>query len=350
MEHTFEKELFKVVTKDLDKIQSKYSYFNTSLKELTVDNEIKLNIGSDIYKFTSSSFKRFCKVLGIPSPFVKHIPIDLFQTNVDRLKEEYDIPIKVCHRNGVFVNLLPMKKKSHFQNISSDMLVEYFNSDLYEIAEMRIGDFGTSIDVLFKDLGEFEVKKGEVVSFGYRLDNPFTMLDVKLNMNIFMRQLVCTNGMVIDKSFGSGSVNLQKVFEKEEDYLDAFKNNIDMSIGTDFNASTISKMFVDMTNTYVKYRFLKTIFGKLKNVSDDFLKNVTKVDLSVEEEKIFYSNKFREDEAEDSDFQFFDLIYNITDKAKSLDVYDKMNMEAYASKIISLYNKQLLLYSKKEEE
>ena len=202
-----EKDIFKS-EKDLQKIQQiqqQYEYGETSLSEIHMNKEGILRLNGDEYQGTELFFRNFYHLLNIPYPFAKSIPSDLIVHNTEVLNDEFNKPVRFVHRDGTLINIQQSVKRNgnplHFQPIDTSNLLEYFNTDNFDIKNSYIGDYGAVIDITHKDLGDFSVNENGKIEIGYRLKNPFTFTDNRLNMSLFLWQQVCTNGMVMGRQY-----------------------------------------------------------------------------------------------------------------------------------------------------
>lgn len=328
----------KIEKNELYNVQNNYDSFQCELKDIVLDDKLNVGVNNNNYYFTDFSFSTFCKVHKIPSPFVNLIPMDLFLHNIDRLKKELNDIVYISYRknDNAIVNIVKMKK-SHFQVISSDNMLEYFGSDRYDMFELKAGDFGCIADIIHADLGKVEVRKGDIINFGYRLENPFTRISNALIMSLYANQVVCSNGMVLPKDLLHTSVNLTKILGEESDYLDLFRNKIDNEIGVKYYAETFENILKGMLEMKIKYRWLKSIIPMLNKYN--LIKSVLKIDW--DEDKKIYMEKFRNDEMGDSDYTFFEVLYGATEQAKSLTkIYEKNMLESESSKIFQLFKNQ----------
>lgn len=331
---------------ELKEVQSKYQYTDTELRTVSFNEDMTGNLG-DIgdLKFTESGFKSILKLLKIPSAFVKKIDYPTFMYNVEQLKTQYNVPIKYVTRDNTVVNAVSIAgKKSHFQIVDSTEILEYFRGDNFRLVDYRVGDNGASMDIIHNNLSHINVDKLGRIDFGYRIENPFTLNSDKMVANLFAQQLVCENGMVISKNLMNSKVDLRKLLEDEQQYVDTLKNNLDNNIGKFYTAKNMIKTFEGMANTKIKYKFLKPIMSKVKGINDNFFKSIFGYDPSVDKDDVqYFRDKFNNEEYNASDFLYFDVMYNITDKCKTLPLIDRQNLEDYSSTLIKYHDHQLEL-------
>ena len=340
-----EKELFKFEKdlQEISKIQQKYEYGETGLAEIHMNEEMEISMNGEIYKGTELFYKNFYHLLNIPYPFAQSIPSDLIVHNTERLNDEFNRPVRFVHRDGTLINIQHSIQRNgdrlHFQTVDTSNLLEYFNTDNFDIKNVYVGDYGSVIDVIHKDLGDFSVNELGKIEVGYRLKNPFTFTNNRLGMSLYLFELVCSNGMVLGKEYANVTLSLNKKLGDELSYVERFKNNIDMSISKGYSLKGISEIYSEMSKTNIKYRWLKPIFGKIRNYDRELFHNVFSV--NWDEEKEYYKEKFEKYEDEDSEFKYFDTIFGITKEAQKESGYlDKLYLEEYNSNIINLFNKQ----------
>lgn len=358
-------DLYKVCTtlEEVSDLQNKYKYFEAPIKNFSVLDDyffgIKLadefsDIPNTALDTTVQGMASFCDILHIPYPFAQYIPIELFQVNVNRLKETEKI-VRVCYRDNVVVNMIDLTEKSkklNVQTVETSELLEYFNNEeKYKFTELRVGDWGAVIDMIHYDLGKVKDK----IEIGYRIINPFTMLDNCLRMSL-LTYIPSGGKVTLPKDFGKVnlplSTNNEKKIKDSQFYTDTFKNKIDEWIGAKYSLGNITDMFVNLDTKSIKYRFLRLVFNKVKSFDEDMFKRTFEVDW--EKEKDFYKEKFDHNEAVDSPYIYGDVIKDLALEAKKLGILRSLELESYFSKAINLMRKQDDLYPieerKNEEE
>jgi len=114
--------------------------------------EIKVNdngtiTDNEVHNITEYGFENLCKILGIPHPFAKKIPLDLLFTNIIRLQQEKrDVEVVLLFReNGDVANITtsPYKEVSSFEVLS--MLADKSNISHIDVCE-TILNIGFSFD------------------------------------------------------------------------------------------------------------------------------------------------------------------------------------------------------------
>lgn len=333
---------------EIERIQNLYETEELNLHDINVNSNMEITIGeSEKMQGTEDFYQSFYNLLGIPYPFTRKIPNDLLLTNIERLEQEFNRPVKIVRRGDVLVNVVNnMNKKGQplfFQEINSSLMMDNFMSDSFEMKNSYAGDYGLVLDVVHKDLGEGKLKYevGDTINIGYRLRNPFTMFENKLSMSLYVNQLSCENGMVMGKDFGGVSLSLNKNIGDEETFLQRFRTNIDMNISKQYSLNKIIETYQGMINTPIKNRWLKPIMSNVRKVDDDLFTRVFKC--NWDDEKELLQDSFVNNETDDSDYKYFDTLFNITKEAQSETVSNRLFLEEYNSKIINLYKKQLLV-------
>lgn len=343
---------FKPITniKEVEEIQSRYSYDDCMLEDIIMDEGWDIKIKDDNFKGTDDFYINLFKLLNIPYPFTRKIPGDLVVTNVDRLNDEFNTPVTVVRRENTLVNVVKATnnkgKQAFFQKINTGLLLDYFSSENFEMKNCYVGDEGAVIDIIHKDLGQLKLKDrevGDIIDIGYRLTNPFTMFDNSLKMSLYLNQLVCSNGMVVGRDFGGAKLSLNKNLGDEQVFIERFRTNIDHSITKRFTLDELTDLYNRMVQTPIKYRWLKPIISTVKKFGDDFLARVMKIDWEQEGES--YKDNFENEENEDSDFNYFQTIFDLTQQAQNESVVNRLFLEGYNDKIINLFQKQLKITS-----
>jgi hypothetical protein len=342
METTFFKE-----EKDLQKIQeiqNSYDYFSSQLSNITIDEEKNIIIEDEKYKGTELFFESFFKYLRIPYNFANMIPTDLVIENVDRLNDEFNNEMRICKRDNVLVNIEPRINRGqevYRENLDTSNLMEYFSGESFVIKNSYVGDYGAVIDVVHKDLGDFEIDEQGKIQIGYRIKNPFTFTGTAVSTNLLLHQLICSNGMTLSKRYCGVSMNLNKNYGDQETFIERFKNNLDQKIARGYSIEKISDMYRMMAQTDIKYRWLKPIFSAVRNYDPQLFEKV--FNISWEEDGKNYITLFEDNENDDSGYKYFDTIFSLTRNCQKLSHKDRLYFEDYNSNIVKLFEKQVKL-------
>lgn len=331
----------------LDSHFSLYNFRDSELKDFKVENDGKISVkGEGNYEFTPSFLDSFCKLLTIPYSFGKKIPIDLLQFNVDRLKGESKINsnVKFVFRNNILVNVLKTDSNPFFKSLKPSEIISHFNPEKFDITECVMGDYGLTMDVTHKDLSNFEVTKpGDIVSIGYRFSNPFTMFGTTFTAGLYLRQLVCSNGMVANKSIGfkKPSINLRNNLGGDEMYMEAMDKSLRESISKDFSLEKLSTIIKGMLETKIDYRHLQPMLNKVSTYQPEYMTAVFNIDWT--KEKQMYEDLYKSREKDLSTFKYFDVMFKMTQECQKLDLRSKLQIEEYSDTIINSYKHQISL-------
>lgn len=326
---------------DIDKLnsfQNKYSFIDSSLSEISITEDGVFTVGSEQYKYTGPFLNSLSKLLKIPFQYAKQIPVDLLSKNVNRLKGLHNQPIKMCHRNGVMVNTISTKKQSHFQNVLTGDVLEYFNNDSFKINKSIIGDNGAWVDFIHKDLGVVERAKGDIIEIGYRIRNPFTMFGNRLEVLLFANQLVCTNGMTMPRNLFNVGVNLNQVYGEGNEYIERLRNSIDKSISKGYSLNNLADLFLGMSRTNINNQNLKKIFGSWRRTPELNFEYV--FGFNWEEKGKDFMESIKEKDYELSDYCYFDTMYKMTEECQKYDLTTQIKVENYTGNLITMYEKQ----------
>lgn len=352
---------------EAQKIQDIYTYFDANLVDFklvglpeTTDDENedawKILVGGAEHDFTAQFLQSFSALLGIPYAFATHIPVDLLKTNVERLEPIRDCKVKVAVRDNILVNVYAYGKNKKtgsqltFVPLSTSQLMEYFSDEKYKLRTCIVGDFGAVFDVLCADLGEVNLPViKDQVKIGYRIVNPFTMTNDKLQMCLIAEQQ--GNNVLIGLPLKMGSVSQKLTKEFEEDkFFDDFKNKIDKYIAKRYSLEKIETVLKALEDCKIKYRFLGTFFNKMRSTDEGMFEQVTGI-LDWKAEKEIWLEKFEEEEAEDSIYDYHQVMCKmLTYALDELEVTLRMNLEAWMALPMKLNQKQLKLYPKEEKK
>ncbi len=342
-EEIFNKEFSSSV---LDQQFDLYHYEDTELAKFDI-NDVNGNVihGNESYEYTPSFINSFCNILTIPYNFGRKIPIDLFKFNVNRLKNETKINtnVKFVYRDNTLVNIMKTGSNPFFKCIKPSEILTHFGSDKFEIKECAIGDSGFHVDLIHKDLSNFEVTKpGDIVNIGYRFINPFTMFGVNFSAGLYLNQLVCSNGMVANRLLGKRPmISLKNNLGGDEIYMETMEKELRLSVAGGFSLEKTGEIIKGMLNTSINYRHLMPIMNKAATYQPNYINDVFKIDWT--KEKVTYEKLHKDNEKDDSAFKYFDIMFNMTQLAQKLDLRAKLQIEDYADTIIGLYQHQISL-------
>ena len=332
---------------DIEEFQKQYDYKDMVLDQFSVSDNYKLEAPDISLEVTGTGMEAFCNLLKIPYRFGKTIPVDLLQKNVDRLKQPK--PIRIVTRENKLINVVDLEKQPHFRVLNTGQLLEYFRGDKFDVKKAVVGDRGAFIDIIHKDLNHIKMAEvGDIVSFGYRIENPFTLFGTSLRSSLFAEELRCTNGMIMPKDIFSIRLSLRKDYGDEQDYFDRFKNGLDQKIGNSFSLNKLEELFADMSKTKVKNISAGKMFSTLDRLGGEtFASQLLAVNIPeglddkeqyelMREVKKDFTNK----PLVERNVTFFNVMYGLTEKAQTFGLQERLAAEQYSSVLFDLCEKQ----------
>lgn len=323
---------------EIDNLQSKYSYEESLLDKFSVEDDYKITVDNKTMDITEMGMQSFCKILGIPYKFGKKIPIDLLQHNVNRLKSP--TRVRMVMRDNTLVNLMDSEYYPNFRVLNTSQLLEYFSGNNFDIKKIIVGDEGASIDIVHKDLGQVDLEPGNFISFGYRIQNPFTMFDSYLKSSLYADQKVCSNGMVLSRRLFGVNLDLRKDYGDEQDYFDRFKNSLDKKIGRSYNLDQLANIFDEANHTKVRGIMANKMISSIKNIDEPTCYKI--FGFEEKEQEIESRKKFKENPLIETDQTFFNVMYQLTEECQKFGLRERLKAEQYSSTILDLCGQQKL--------
>lgn len=165
--------------------------YETSIGELTVNEDGTLQNG-ELKKTTRSGFESFCKILGIPRPFARQIPLDLLFTNIKRLqKEKASNRVVLLERpEGGVANIV---KAPYTESSYLDFLSHF--SDKPDIKYLEVGEGLASICLSFSET-KFNGVGDDPLFIGTFVHNSI-LQNKSLHMFSGIYRTVCENSFVM---------------------------------------------------------------------------------------------------------------------------------------------------------
>lgn len=163
--------------------------------EFSVDNEKKL--------MTTDALRNYCKLLKIPDPFARLIPLELLADNINTLSNELERSIKYVYRNsdGAIVNVIKDTfTPVAYEDILSKIYFEFLGTNEARIPAVLSTD-GLVLSTSVPIDSDIEVDKGDIISIGKELfmsESGFG--DVKAKVKAL--RLVCSNGATMTNVWG----------------------------------------------------------------------------------------------------------------------------------------------------
>jgi len=215
----------------------------------------RFKLGENDYPTTSWGIKSLCKILKIPDPFAKAIPVDLLKYNIDRLSKVYTVEGGLTVSFDTDGNIVGFTKPSYrpLRNIDllprlADRFKDIENTKVEVSVRNVIASFTN--DMVTEQL---EPVVGDVTKCGVEITNS-ELGDLDAKANLFLLRLVCTNGALLTDNWGAVSRN---------------KNN---RIQYD---TVLDQFVVGCTQLNTDRKSLVTVYNKLPDVELDSKQFIT---------------------------------------------------------------------------
>jgi len=339
---------------EMSEVQSKYDYIEANLENIVIDENWQVVLGEKKYNLTQQALEAISKLLGIPYKYAIAIPTDLFQDNMDRLKNIKKGLVSICLRDdNVIVNFYKyrLNKKTDMPlpctPLDTSNLMEYFADGKYRTEKCLIGDFGAIIDVVDTSLGQVNlVEEGDVIDVGYRIVNPFTQVSEGLEMSLMLsHDGFC---MRLPSALGKAKVSLTKELGDQDRYFAKLMESHANWMGSKFVFADIKKLVMNTRGLAIKYRFFVPMLGKVHKMSEFMSSQVFGV-MEWKDDNKYYREELEDDEAGDSKFEYWKSIFDIGQEVRKMEGLERLDFENYMSVVLQMAEKQLKLYPKVEE-
>jgi len=230
------------------------------------DNTAQFKIGEDYFPATKWAVESLCKVLKIPNPFSKVIPLDLLCRNIRRLSKLYpkDTLTANFDVNNNLIGFTPLT----YRPIKTIDLLPRLAARFGDASENLKIDMSTrNIIIQFtRDVTgvRLEPQVGDATKCGLEIVNS-ELNDLDACSSIFLLRLACTNGVTLTEGWGTARRNKNNKIQYET-VLDQFVQDCG-ALQTDYRKlGLIYNKLPEMTlnsNQFVKtFQILNGLFGK----------------------------------------------------------------------------------------
>lgn len=284
------------------------------------------------------AFIQLCKRLKIPDPFAKHIPWGLLKHNITTLSMAYDIQVRVFTRDDdTIVNVA----NGSFIPLGHSAFIESMQDKLPNITRGVISDITLeldSVEPIFGEKGKYpdiKPRKGDVIKTGLRFKNSMTGFNFT-SAALLLWRLICLNGMTLPVKLGFAKMRTKPDRELSVS-LNHFLSQVD-NLG--LQANSVEKALKGLNRPLNSLEFARYWKGLDKIVRDrDYLDTEIFV-VDTEERQEFLSDgrmakKFPDRTPMDTGVNGYELVNNVTDRAKTFDQTIRLRLEEFAGKIVS---------------
>lgn len=292
------------------------------------------------FRFTEQGFLALCKYLKIPNPFANFITWDLLRDNINRISRN------IIDKDATFyfyedetnqlvcVNVASPKKLA----ISHVPFLEMLADQYFDIKRIQLDD--NTMDIYLANpedshIKPIEVKEGDNVLAGLRLRNSTTSYHITEARQMYWR-LVCANGLIMPVAEGQVKCRLKRGNDPIPK-VQAFMTELQM-MGSEMTANPNFRELTDRRLDSIEFskywKQIKRITGDAEYV-DDFIFAIDEDTRKsyIAEAKV--AKKDDEVEAQITPVNVYQLMNNITDKAKDHSFEVTAKMEEAAGKMIT---------------
>lgn len=319
--------------------QDQYSYHSQMVKlnKVGITDRGLVTFMGEERQMIKPAFVSLCKQLRIPDPFAKFIPWELLKHNIDTLTQEIEKEVQLFVRDdGVIINIA----SETFIPVPHKVLLEALKEGVPHVKRGHISDTGLEWDTIHpvfngdETYADIEVREGDVVETGLTFNNStngYSFTTAKL----FLWRLVCTNGMTLPTKIGHAKLRV--------------KSGREVSVSINNFVHQVRRMYLDQELVESQLRGLNRLL--ISNEFSQYWKGLRKVvrDDEYVDQEIFQVDKeqrqlyLAQDRAakKDSEIELketvvngYDLMNNVTLKAKEFEPQVRRKMEAYGGKIL----------------
>ena len=187
----------------------------TLLGRLSINDDGSITNGEQRL-ITEYGFENLCKLLGIPNPFARKIPVDLLFTNIRRLQnEKAGVPIELLERpDGTVATVV----KSPYKEASYGDLLAFFDGSPFKYID--VGERWLTLAITFEET-PIHYDEQDTLYVGTFVHGSITR-DIPLHMESGLYRTQCENSFLMPY-FGKVRANYK--LEAQERLL-AFRDNV----------------------------------------------------------------------------------------------------------------------------
>lgn len=238
----------------------------TSLGNIVVsfNGNANLTVESESRKMTQWSLQSLCRLLGIPDPFARKIPIDLLHKNISRLLEEKrgDIIFLLVGTENEIVNIV----KSNYKPFPNETLLheldKMFKEKPVDLESIRLCYKGFDLNIVDPSVKPLEPKVGDITKIGFRVVNSDTGFRDAVG-KLYLYRLSCVNGATLTDDWGSVRRDANRKISIEKD-LDHFINKL-QNLKVDFDK--VSEVYNKMPETYLTDYQVESVWKAVSRVA-----------------------------------------------------------------------------------
>jgi hypothetical protein len=323
--------------------------FTIALKDLEIQDDFTLNIRHDLIpndlKILKKGLKNLCDILGLPfAPFaMKVCPENLFLHNLRELiSKESDKLVTIVTDNILDSNEM---YGVGFTISASDKLISMRNiidhipfTDKTKINFLCLTSNMLHFDIISDIENTFEFAEGQTTAIGYNVAG--SVLSPLLSSRLYTMQLICSNGAVLPKVFGStfthgsGDRRYDKFFNRVIDgkfnRVEAIKSAFKWLNENTMNTSKFA-CYWNMVNKLIKD---ENITDGLFDVSEEVIRE--RFMLNVDDVKLKRKELLDDNiPFEDTKINYYDVFYNVTQHAQTLQPLNRIELTKNIGKFLS---------------
>lgn len=216
-------------------------------------------IDGQTHKTTKYGLQSFCRMLRIPDPFAKAIPLDLLQQNINRLSSfltEVDVVLNV---NNEITGFVPRKYRPLETLDLFNGLQEVFKEQTIENFRAVLGTTNSIITYTSEVFPRLEPIVGDVTQVGVEVTNS-EVKDLDASAGLFLYRLICSNGVSMGSQWGRAS----RSKDAKLSYESMFSRFIRQIKDFRTNADALSGVYKELPNISLNSKEFVKIFGALQ--------------------------------------------------------------------------------------
>jgi len=293
---------------------------------------------------TQNAFKNFCRILGIPDPFARKIPVDLLSTNINRL-ETFNSGEEITLVHDKDGNVIGINKAPFVRQPIESIIDRFIETDLEPVFIHADYD-KIAIATTDPKFGEIMADKGDPSKIGFVINGTDTT-SKPLTARTGLYRMICSNGVIMGQDFGYIKIRFRGV----EDYINRVNTFFNQLDSMELRMEEISNRLISMTKIKLTDREAFNIWKKINkytqnpdladsclNIDEDqrvLLKSTIRArDMSLKR------GTFRANNIDISDQPFGGTVYDtynkITSRAKEFNLETRQKLEKVGGEIFEL--------------
>ena len=305
---------------------------------LTINEDFTVSNG-DTRNITKSGLINLCKLLRIPDPFAKRIPVELLRHNLNELLQSHGSTLIRLHWDGNNNELLNISRP--IANVPLDALGDRLEHTLQGYHSLKSDIRGIQIIGKSDLMRDIEPVVGDITQGGIGVNySPTGFFNTEANLTLF--RLACSNGAVVPFSLAHIKMKLKET-SNIESAVRTFTAKFSSLMST-FTEKVVpvyqvatSKQISELQAVTVSNAFTKitrdedSAYEVLNTNKEDF----TEVKARVRKiKKLMSAPLSSPEEVRDFPISFYELHNNITQKAHPYGYRDRLKLQKLGGEVL----------------